>query len=140
MTNVETLSRAIMADSNKDRSKWAKGVRLYAVEMVDYLNEWSDDIRDIFHAIDRKDANALHCYFLNGAKDWKQYARGGSGIALIYSGDIADRLATPSEIKRRTNKAGYLSRMANSREDWTDVEARALWQAERLVFDYLKRL
>lgn len=53
MTNIETLSRAIMAGSNKDRSKWAKGVRRYAAEMVDQLNEWGEDIRDIYHAIDR---------------------------------------------------------------------------------------
>lgn len=139
MTNIETLRRAIMADNNKDRTKWDKGVRLYAAEIVDYLNEWSDDIRDIFTAIDRKDTNALHYYFLNGAKDWGQYTSGGCGVARIYDVDIADRLATPSEIKRRTNKAGHLSNLANSRENWNDVEARALWQAERLVFDYLKR-
>lgn len=140
MINIEILSRAIEADSNKDRSKWDKGVRRYAVEMVDYLNEWSDDIRSIFDAIRRKDTNALHYYFLNGTKDWKQHARWGSSSSLIYCADIAERLATPSEIKRRTNKYGQLSNMANSREDWTDVEARALWQAERLVFDYLKRM
>ena len=140
MTNIETLRRAIKADNNKDRAKWDKGVRLYAAEIVDYLNEWSDDIRDIFTAIDRKDTNALHYYFLNGAKDWAHYARGGCGVARIYDVDIADRLATPSEIKRRTNKTGHLSNFANSRENWNDVEARALWQAERLVFDTLKRL
>ena len=87
-----------------------------------------------------KDAKALHYYFLNGARDWAQYSRGGSGVALIYCADIADRLATSSEIKSRTNKAGQLSSMANSREDWCDVEARALRQAERLIFNYLNRI
>ena len=141
MTNIEILRRAILADSNKDRSKWAKGVRLYAADLVEYLNDWDDDdIRDIFAAIRNKDTNALNYYFLNGARDWAQYSRGGSGVALIYCADIADRLATPSEIKSRTNKAGQLSSMANSREDWCDVEARALGQAERLIFNYLNRI
>ena len=138
MTNIEILRRAILADSNKDRSKWAKGVRLYAADLVEYLNDW--DNGDIFAAIRNKDTNALNYYLLNGARDWAQYSRGGSGVALIYCADIADRLATPSEIKSRTNKAGQLSNMVNSREDWCDVEARALQQAERLIFDYLNRI
>lgn len=139
-TNINALFHAITRDKKNDKSKWAKGVRRYAAEMVANLDAWGGDIRDIFHAIDCKDTNALHFYLLDGAKDWEQYARDGSGIALAYNEGIADRLATPSEIKRRTNKAGQLSYMANSREDWIDVEARALWQAERLVFNYLERL
>ena len=35
---------------------------------------------------------------LNGADDWSQYSWGG--CSLIYDGDIAERLCTPSELKK----------------------------------------
>lgn len=60
---------------------------------------------------------------LNGAQDWGQYSWGGS--ALIYDGDIAEHLCCPSELKK--NRHG--ERRPNSREEWLDVQARALYQA-----------
>jgi len=63
---------------------------------------------------------------LNGARDWSEYSYGGS--SLIYDGDIAERLATPSEIKKCTRVDGSL-RNPNSSETWLDVQTRALRQA-----------
>ena len=60
---------------------------------------------------------------LNGARDWNAYSWGGS--ALIYDGDIAERLCTPSELKRTRHG----ERRPNSREEWLDTQARALYQA-----------
>lgn len=95
-------------------SKWNNGVNEY----VDELNEFLDD-----NGLEATEQNLL-----NGASDWKEYSYGGS--ALIYDKDIAERLATPSEIKNRISKRdGLLSSMANSRELWLDVQARALYQA-----------
>ncbi|HZK45919.1 MAG TPA: hypothetical protein VFD34_06795, partial [Clostridia bacterium] len=64
---------------------------------------------------------------LNGADNWNQYSYGGS--ALIYDGDIAERLCSPSEYKR--SREG--ERRPNSREEWLDVQARALNQAANMI-------
>ena len=60
---------------------------------------------------------------LNGAKDWNQYSWGA--LSLIYDCDIAERLSAPSELKK--TRGG--ERRPNSREEWLDVQARALQQA-----------
>lgn len=93
-------------------SKWSQGVQEYTQELKEFLQE--------------NNLTATKENLLNGARDWSEYSYGGS--SLIYDGDIAERLATPSEIKRQTRKDG-LSDMANANETWLDVQARALHQA-----------
>lgn len=51
------------------------------------------------------------------------------GSALIYNADIAKHYCTPSELKKTHNG----ERKPNSREDWLDVQARALWQAALMI-------
>ena len=97
--------------TEKYRSAWDKGVQEYASEIL-----WNLDAPYL-------STETLEGTLLNGAKDWKQYSYGG--CALIYDGDIAERLCTPSELKRK--KGGQLQ--PNSRETWLDVQARALKQA-----------
>lgn len=97
-------------------SKWQQGVNLYAEELREFLQE--------------NKLEATKENMLNGAQNWSDYSYGGS--SLIYDADIAERLATPSEIKMQTRKYG-LSTMANSRETWLDVQAKALYQASRKV-------
>lgn len=94
-------------------SKWQEGVSIYADELREFLKE--------------NNLSATKENLLNGASDWNQYSYGGS--ALIYDADIAERLATPSEIKSRTRKDGSFNQMANARESWLDVQAKALHQA-----------
>lgn len=103
-------------------SKWNDGVNLYAYELAEELAHEQLDVTE---------ANML-----NGASNWKEYSYGGS--SLIYDMDIAERLATPSEIKSRTRKDGSLNQMANARETWLDVQARALYQASRRVLEQAK--
>lgn len=98
-------------------SKWSTGVNEYAEELQEFLAE--------------NKLEATKENLLNGASDWKQYSYGGS--SLIYDYDIAERLATPSEIKSRTRKDGSFNQMANTRESWLDVQARALYQASLRV-------
>jgi len=98
-------------------SKWTTGVNEYADELREFLAE--------------NNLEATKENMLNGADDWHMYSYGGS--ALIYDYDIAERLATPSEIKRRTRKDGSFNQMANARETWLDVQARALYQASRKI-------
>lgn len=99
-------------------SKWQQGVNEYATELKEFLTE-----NNLQPTLDN---------MLNGASDWKEYSWGGS--ALIYNADIAERLATPSEIERRALKDG-LSSWANSTEQWLDVQARALHQASLIVLN-----
>ena len=99
-------------------SKWTDGV-----------NEYAKELKAVFD--DNYGGDGLPMTeerLLNGASSWDGYSWGGS--ALIYDADIAERLATPSEIKQRTLKDGLSSR-ANSKEHWLDVQARALYQAAR---------
>ena len=108
---------AAVAAVKPGRSAWARGVQAYAVELVENL----DDSADL--ANERLLEKAL----LNGADNWRQYSEGG--CALIYDADIAERLCSPSELKR--NKCGM--RAPNGRENWLDCQARALAQAASLV-------
>ena len=96
-----------------NRSAWNKGVNEYALELVEGL-----EMEDI--PVDTKELKTL---LLNGAESWDQYSWGG--CSLIYDFDIAERLCTPSELKKK--KGGELN--PNSREQWLDVQARALFQA-----------
>ena len=91
---IDELKQAI-ADE-KPRSAWGRGVKEYAEELTEELE---DAIRDGYYAEDKlTDRAALKAQLLNGAGNWSQYSYGGS--ALIYDGDIAERLCSPSEYKR----------------------------------------
>ena len=105
-------------EARKDRSAWDKGVTKYAFELVEELEE-----RASYE--DRNPAAGEECreWMLNGARDWNAYSWGGS--SLIYDCDIAERLCTPSELK----KTRHGERRPNSREEWLDTQARALYQA-----------
>lgn len=105
-------------EDRKDRSAWNKGVTLYAVELVEELAE-----RAAYEGRNPEAGKECREWMLNGAADWSGYSWGGS--SLIYNGDIAERLCTPSELKKTRNG----ERRPNSREEWLDTQARALFQA-----------
>ena len=119
MKTVNQIRIAI--ENEKHRSAWSKGVALYANELLDDLES---AIRDGYFSADNLESpKLLERQLLNGASDWTQYSWGGS--ALIYNGDIAERLCSPSELKRTRNG----ERRPNGREEWLDTQARALYQA-----------
>lgn len=130
MNANETISTAIIAELNtrNDRSAWNKGVTEYATELAESLNNWDKQPGSVAE---------LRGMLLNGADDWKAYSWGGS--SLIYNQDIAERLCSPSELKRATNKNG-LRDYPNSREHWLDVQARALYQAANRVANIAAKL
>lgn len=103
--------------ARRARSAWDKGVNLYALELL-------DSIRDLPAADSRQEIQKA---LLNGASDWREYSWGG--CSLIYNADIAERLCSPSELKR--TRSGEWR--PNRREEWLDVQARALYQAFRLI-------
>lgn len=111
-------------NSSKARSAWARGVREYALDLMENLNQY-DDI-DPYDLTSRK---MVESYLLNGADSWAQYSEGG--CALIYNRDIARRLCTASGL--RITRDGQ--RDPNPRETWLDVQACALSQAARLAED-----
>lgn len=126
---INELKQAIA--NEKPRSAWGRGVKEYAEGLTEELAE---AIRGGYYTEDKlTDRAALKEQLLNGAKDWSQYSWGGS--ALIYDGDIAERLCSPSEYKR--SREG--DRRPNSREEWLDVQARALSQAANMIVRLAKR-
>ena len=116
MPTKSALTSAL-ANLKPGRSAWGRGVHAYAVELVESL----DDSADL------SNETLLRKALLNGADDWRQYSDGG--CALVYDSDIAERLCSPSELKRC--KGG--ERQPNARENWLDCQARALAQAASLV-------
>lgn len=112
-------------EATSPRSAWSRGVKVYALEMLEELAEsieqgWRDeDELCNRHMIER--------VLLNGASSWAEYSEGG--CSLIYDGDIAKRLCTPSELVKTRNG----ERRPNPREEWLDTQARALFQACNLI-------
>ena len=104
----------------KCRSAWSKGVKEYAYMLLDNIFSYSD-----YKSIN--DCKSLHEVLLDGEKNWHQFSCGG--YALVYDEDIAETLCNPSELKKCKN--GMLR--PNKQEQWLDVQARALFQAEKLI-------
>lgn len=128
--NIEKLRESIAVE--KQRSAWDKGVTQYALELVEQLGEQIDG--GYFEESDLTESKKVRAALLNGAADWSQYSWGG--CSLIYDGDIAERLCCPSELKKTRNG----ERRPNSREEWLDVQARALHRAANRVCRHIRSL
>ena len=113
------LTKTIRAELNArhDRSAWDKAVTLYALDLLEDI-QWSANDAERLPL----DGEELERWALNGASCWEQYSNGSS---LCYNADIAARVCTPSELKRKHGGAYE----PNSLETWLDVQARALYQA-----------
>lgn len=103
---VENIRKEL--ESRKYRSAWDKGVNEYALELIENIDDNETPTKEML---------------LNGARTWNEFSWGG--CSLIYNEDIAERLCCPSELKRTKNG----QRKPNSREEWLDTQARALYQA-----------
>lgn len=131
MDYTTVLAKAAQTlEQRKDRSAWDKGVTVYALEMVEQLSEAAEG--GYIDADDLLAPRMLREALLNGADDWSAYSWGG--CSLIYNSDIAARLCCPSELKRTRNG----ERRPNSREEWLDTQARALFQAANRVYKALR--
>lgn len=105
-------------NAKRCRSAWDKGVRLYALELIDSLEE-----RAQWEGANPATVKECKRWALNGAMDWTQYSEGG--CSLVYDRQIAERLCTASELKKTDNGR----KEPNARESWIDVQTRALYQA-----------
>ena len=130
MGNIEKLYQSI--ESEKQRSAWDKGVTKYALELVEQLGEQING--GYFDELDLTESKKVRAALLNGAANWSQYSWGG--CSLIYDSDIAERLCNPSELKKTRNG----ERRPNSREEWLDTQARALFQAANRVCRHIRTL
>lgn len=127
--DLKTLREKL--ENHKARSYWAAGVKTYAAEILDTLenvaayNNANGDTQEYNYTASTKN----HADALNGAKDWSAYSWGG--CSLVSNCAIAETLCAPSELKKTRNGA----RKPNTSEDWLDVQARALFQAQNLLDD-----
>lgn len=118
--NLGTLKKALETlESRKDRSAWNRGVTLYAREL---MGDVAENVERAYCAAPQTRAE-FERIARNGAGTWREYSYGA--CALFYDCDIAERLCTPSELKKK--RGGELN--PNSRETWLDVQTRALNQA-----------
>ena len=132
---LEALKNAITAEAvvvavekkvseSKTRSAWDRGVKAYAEELVEELREAVEC--GYVDADDLSNRRLFEKAMLNGAADWRQYSE---GCALCYNQDIAERLCAPWELRKTDNGR----KDPNPRENWIDVQSRALFQAAQMV-------
>jgi hypothetical protein len=120
MTNfIENVRKEL--EGMNQRSAWNRGVNEYAQGFVDDLEEWTEG--GYITLEDIQNTKKLENILLNGAINWIHYS--WSGCSLCYNYQIAERLCSPSELKKTRNGM----RDPNSQETWLDVQARALAQA-----------
>ena len=112
--NKLEIERELNIRYRKARSAWERGVIAYAYEILG--NCKNDEIPTKKH-------------LLNGADNWKEYSYGG--CSFVYNADICLRLCTPSTIKKTKNGM----RNPNGKENWLDVQTRALYHASQIILE-----
>ena len=117
--NREEVAHYFSTFIDKQKSAWKKGVYTYAYELA----------AEAAGCTWRKTPKTIEEALLNGARSWAEYSDGGS--SLIYDADIAERLCSPSELRRSLDG----KRNPNRRERWLDVQARALIQAAIILIE-----
>ena len=122
MKYYDEIRRDIL--NRRSRSEWAKGVKEYALELLEEAYFTVDMVGKNVESVDDLRSAVLH-----GLEDFKAYSY--SGRSLVYSCQIAERLCTSRQIAKY--ECGLYK--YNFKEEWLDVQARALVQA----FELLKR-
>ena len=115
MENVYTNELRKLVEEIPNTSAWKRGVKEYTDELLNNLEEKSQ-----LNGRLPKDEKELKEWLLNGATDCKDYSY--TYCSLKYDSQIAERLCTPSEFKRKDG-----GRIAPSRhENWFYEQAKAL--------------
>lgn len=116
MTTTTTTPAAAIAakiQAMRPRSAYSRAIQSYALELLEDIEDHAAPITDDL--------------LRNGARTWNDFSYGGS--ALIYDEDIAERLCSPSELRRKRGGDVPPSRVTT----WLDCQARALYLAARLI-------
>ena len=115
MENVYTKELRKLVKEIPNTSAWKRGVKEYADELLNNLEEMARIYKRL-----PKDENELESWLLKGAMNWENYSY--RGYSLKFNRQIAERLCTPSEFKRKDG-----GRIAPSRHDnWFNEQAKAL--------------
>ena len=115
MENIYTNELRKLIEEIPNTSAYKRGIKKYTDELLDNLEEMARIYKRL-----PKDENELEEWLLKGARNWEEYSYGGR--SLKYNRQIAERLCTPSEFKRKDG-----GRIAPSRHDnWFNEQAKAL--------------
>lgn len=118
MENIYTNELKKLVEEFPNTSAWKRGVKKYADELLDNLEE-----RARLNKRLPKDEKELKEWLLKGAMSCEIYSY--AYCSLKYDSQIADRLCTPSEFKKK--EGGRLA--PNKREGWLDLQTKALRDA-----------
>ena len=110
----------------KARSAWRVGVCEYAEMLLLNIDDSIESHYSTFAELSK--FSGFRRALLIGAENWHEFSWGGS--ALVYDWDIARTLCAPWELRKTDNGR----KPPNSREDWLDVQERALIQAAALLW------
>ena len=115
MENVYTNELRKLVEEIPNTSAYKRGIKKYTDELLDNLEEMARIYKRL-----PKDENELESWLLKGAMNWENYSY--RGYSLKFNRQIAERLCTPSEFKRKDG-----GRIAPSRHDnWFNEQAKAL--------------
>ena len=129
MENIYTKELRKLVEEIPNRSAWRRGVKEYTDELLDNLEERARIYKRL-----PKDENELESWLLKGARNWGDYS--WRGYSLIYDSQIAERLCTPSEFRKKDG-----GRIAPSRHDnWFNEQAKALNYAYLRIKDKFRLL
>ena len=120
ITFIDKIEKEVKRIAPK-RSAWQKGVLLYVSDLLEDLRGQDLTVNDLTNLA------LLDKALLNGAYNWTEYSF--AGCSLIYNRDIARRLCTKYELKQ--TKDGLYD--PSLRENWLDVQTRALYQAAMYI-------
>ena len=129
MENIYTNELRKLVAEFPNRSAWKRGVKEYADELLDNL-----EVRAQINERLPKNEKELKEWMLNGAMDCKDYSY--TYCSLKYDSQIAERLCTPSELKKKEG-----GRLAPSRyKTWFDEQSEALCYAYLRIKDKFRLL
>ena len=115
MENIYTNELRKLVEEIPNTSAYKRGIKKYTDELLDNLEEMARIYKRL-----PKNENELESWLSKGARNWGDYSY--RGYSLKSNRQIAERLCTPSEFKRKDG-----GRIAPSRHDnWFNEQAKAL--------------
>ena len=118
MENIYTNELRKLVEEIPNTSAYKRGIKKYTDELLDNLEEMARRYERL-----PKDEYELKEWLLKGAISWEDYSY--RGYSLKYNRQIAERLCTPSEFRKKDG--GRLA--PNRRDTWLDVQTKALIDA-----------
>lgn len=129
MENIYTNELRKLVEQIPNTSAWKRGVKEYTDELLDNLEERAQSYERL-----PKDEKELESWLLKGARNWENYSY--RGYSLKFNRQIAERLCTSSELKKKDG-----GRIAPSRHDnWFNEQAKALNYAYLRIKDKFRLL